>query len=118
MNIKLDKDYEIKTTLGTIREIERLFDMGFLDVLTKVFSMKLEEQLKFVYAGFKKANPNVDEDKFIELCEDNLGMGKLMEVIEEYIFALQFPGMSEEEVHKTMEKKLQRKTMLERLKSK
>lgn len=108
MNIKLDRDYEVKSTLGTIREIERIFDKSFLDVINGIASMKIEEQIKFIFAGVKKANPDMSESKFIELCEDHLGMGELMEYLEQYIFALQYPGLSEQEVQDKLEKKLKK----------
>ena len=108
MHIKLDKDYEVKTTLGTIREIERIFDKSFMDVINSITSMKIEEQIKFLFAGIKKADPQMSEEKFVELCEDHLGMGELMEYLEQYIFALQYPGLSEQEVQEKLEKKLQK----------
>jgi len=113
MNIKLDRNYEIKTTLGTIREIERLFGTGFLDVINKITTMKLDDQIKFIFAGVKKANPEISEAQFTELCEDHLGMGDLMDCLEEYIFALQYPGQSVEEVQEKLEKKLQRSKSLQ-----
>jgi len=116
MNIKLDKNYEVKSTLGTIREIERLFDKAFLDVVNSITSMKIEEQIRFLFAGVKKANPDMAENKFVELCEDYLGMGELMEYLEQYIFALQYPGLSEQEVQEKLEKKLQKNKDLQKVK--
>jgi 23S rRNA maturation-related 3'-5' exoribonuclease YhaM len=50
----------------------------------------------------------VELAQFIEVCEDNLGMGELMEYLEEYIFALQYPGLTEAEAQERLEKKLQK----------
>ena len=36
MYIRLDKDYEIKTTLGTIRDIERVFGKSFFEVVNSI----------------------------------------------------------------------------------
>jgi len=117
MNIKLDKNYDVKTTLGTIREIEKLFDKAFLDVINGIATMKIEEQIKFLFAGVKKANPDITEKKFMELCEDNVGMGQLMEYLEEYIFALQYPGLTEQEVQEKLEKKLQKNKAFGKMKN-
>ena len=107
MTIKLDKKYDVKTTLGTIREIEKTFKKGFFDIITDIASMQIDDQMRFLFAGVKKAGAEIDENKFIELCEDNIGIGELMEYIEQYIFALQYPGLSVEEVQQKLEKKLQ-----------
>jgi len=108
MYIKLDRDYEVKTTLGTIREIERLFDKSFFEVISDVGSMKVEEQIKLLYAGIRKANPSITEQAFSDLCDDHVGLGDFLEYLEKYIYALQYPGLSETEVQEKVEKKLQR----------
>ena len=118
MYIKLDREYEIKSTLGTIREIERMFNKAFFDVINGITSMKVEEQIKLLFAGVKKANPDIKENDFISLCEDHLGMGELMDYIEQYIFALQYPGLTEEEVQNKLEKKLARSKALAKDKGK
>ena len=118
MYIKLDREYEVKTTLGTIREIEKIFDKSFFEIVELAGTMKVEEQIKFLYAGVKKANPDMLEARFFELCEDNVGMGDLIEYLEKYILALQYPGLTEEEVHTKIEKKLQEAKALQKGKSK
>ncbi len=108
MIIKLDKDYEVKCTLGTIREIERMLGKGFFEILKNIAELTTEQQLKMLYAGVKKLNPDLGYEKFIVLCEDYLGMGDLMDCLEKYVYALQYPGLSEQEVQQKIEKKLQR----------
>ena len=107
MYIKLDRDYEVKTTLGAIREIERAFDNSFFEVINGVTNMKIEQQIKLLYIGVKKANPDMSEQRFNELCDDNLGLVELIEALEKYLVALQFSGLSESEVQEKLAKKSQ-----------
>ncbi|MDR1094568.1 MAG: hypothetical protein LBL66_10525 [Clostridiales bacterium] len=108
MYIKLDREYEVKATLGTIRDIERAFGKGFLELAGGIAKMTLDEQLKLLYVGARKANPGLSEEAFNAACEEHLGLGDLMEYLEKYMYALQYPGLSEEEVRERLEKKLER----------
>ncbi|MCL2860930.1 MAG: hypothetical protein FWE22_00745 [Firmicutes bacterium] len=114
MQIKLDKEYEVKTTLGTIREIEKSFNKPFIEVINSAVSMKVDEQIKLLFAGVKKANPSLDIKEFNDLCDDYISMGALMEYLEQYIFALQYPGMTEQEVQEKIEKKLLKHRKIEK----
>lgn len=113
MYIKLDKEYEVKTNLGTIREIERVFGKSFFEVVNSVSSMKVEDQIKLLYVGVRKAHSEITEEMFMTLCENSLGIGNLMEYLEKYFYALQYPGLTEEEVQERIEKKLQRNRQLQ-----
>jgi hypothetical protein len=108
MYIKLDKEYEVKTSLGTIRDIEKVFCKSFFEVVNGLTAMKVEEHVKLLYLGTKKANAELSEKVFAELCDNHVGLGDLMEYLEQYIFALQYPGLSEQEVQEKLEKKLKR----------
>ena len=113
MFIKLDKEYEVKTTLGTIRDIEKAFGKGFFDLVGGISKMTLDEQIKLLYVGARKADPELTEKAFAALCEEYLGIGDLMEYLEKYMYALQYPGLSEEEVRERIEKKLERNRELQ-----
>lgn len=108
MFIKLDKEYEVKTTLGTIRDVERVFGKSFFEVANAVTGMRVEEQIRLLYIGVRKTHPEMAEEAFAGLCENYLGIGDLMEYLEQYFYALQYPGLTEEEVRERVEKKLQR----------
>lgn len=112
MYITLDREYEAKTTLGTIRDIEKAFGKPFIEVVNAIAGMKVEEQIKLLYIGVKKKNPELTEEAFNVLCEDHLGIGDLMEYLERYFYALQYPGLSEQEVQEKIEKKLQKSRQL------
>lgn len=57
MYIRLDKDYEIKTTLGTIRDIERVFGKSFFEVVNSISGMNVEDQLKLLILERAKRIP-------------------------------------------------------------
>lgn len=107
MIVKAGMDYDVKCTLGTIKDIESKFNKSFYTLLSDVNKMTTTEQIKFLYVGVKRANSKIEEKEFIADCEDNLGLGNLSEYIEQYILELQYPGMAKDEIQKKLEKKLQ-----------
>ena len=113
MNIKLDKTYEVKTTLGTIRDIEKVFGKAFFELINDISKMKTDDQIKLLYVGVRRAHPELSEEEFNAKCEEYLGIGDLMELLEQYFYGLQYPGLSEEEVQERIEKKLQRNRELQ-----
>lgn len=113
MYIKLDREYEVKCNLGTIREIEKVFAKGFYEIMQGISALTTEQQLKMLFVGVKKATPSINFEGFLSLCEEYLGMGDLMEYLEKYLYALQYPGLSQEEVQQKIEKKLQKSRQLQ-----
>jgi|AGTN01.1.fsa_nt_gi hypothetical protein len=108
MIINLDKNYDLKCTLGAVKDIEAVFKTPFFTLAATIDKMSTTDQLKLLYVGFKRANPNVSENEFMDLCDEHLGLGDLMEYLETYLYALQYPGLSQEEVKAKIEKKIQR----------
>lgn len=113
MFIKLDKEYEIKCTLGTIKEIESRFNKPFLTLLGGLDKLTTSEQIKLLYVGARRADPSLSEEDFIAACDENLGLGSLSDYIEEYVLQLQYPGLTREEVQQKIEKKLARSRQLQ-----
>lgn len=107
MRITLDRDYEVKCTLGTIKEIEKTFGKPFFALISSLDKLTTTEQLKMLYIGAKKADDTLQEEYFISKCDDYLGLGALSEHIENYILQLQYPGMSSDEIQKKIQKKLE-----------
>lgn len=116
MYIKLDRDYELKCTLGTIRDIESKFGKPFFTLMGDLGQMTTTEQLKLLYVGAKKADPALTEADFITACEDNLGLGELADYLEQYVYELEYPGLTKEEVQDRIEKKLRRSQALRQAK--
>lgn len=106
MIIKLDKDYDVKCTLGTIKDIETRFSKPFYTLVSMLDKLTTTEQIKLLFVGAKRANANITENEFITACEDNLGLGELTEYLEQFVLQLQYPGLTNEEVQQKIEKKL------------
>ena len=106
MFIRLDRDYEVKCTLGTIKEIESKYNKSFYTVIGALDKMTVTEQLRLLYIGVKRADAGVREQQFFAVCDAYLGVGALTDYLEQFVFALQYPGLSREEVQQKIEKKL------------
>lgn len=107
MIIKIYREYEIKCTLGTIKDIENKFSKPFYTIIGGLDKMTTTEQIKLLYSGAKRADSSIVENDFVIACEENLGLGDLAENIEQFVLQLQYPGLSQEEVQQKIEKKLQ-----------
>ncbi|MDR1905395.1 MAG: hypothetical protein LBQ27_00560 [Clostridiales bacterium] len=114
MIIKLDRAYEVKCSLGTIRDIESAYDKSFFELVNDITKMKTEEQIKLLYIGAKKADNTLILKEFTDKCEEYMGLGDLMDYLEKYFYGLQYPGLSDEEVQNRIEKKLQKSRELQR----
>ena len=87
MIIKLDRDYEVKCTLGTIKEIEDRFGKPFLTIVAGLDKLTTSEQIRLLYIGAHRADQGLEENTFISACDDNLGLGTLTDYMEEYVDA-------------------------------
>lgn len=108
MIIKLDREYEVKCTLGTIRDIEAVFKRSFADIVSGIGKLTAGEQVKMLFIGAKKADPDLTEKDFTDKCDETLGLGDLTDYLEQFILQLQYPGKTEKEIREQIEKKLQR----------
>lgn len=108
MYITLDRDYEIKCTLGTIKDIETRFNKPFFTLVSGLDKLTSGEHIKLLYLGAKRADPNLSETAFTAACEDKLGLGELTDYLEQFVFQLQYPGLSGEEIQERLQKKLLR----------
>jgi len=115
MHIKLDKDYEVKTTLGTICDIEKTFGKGFFELAGEIGKMTTDQQIKLLYVGVRKAQPEIAEETFNTLCENHLGLGDMTDYLEQFILQLQYPGFSREEIQKKIEMKMKQAERLKGL---
>lgn len=106
MIMKLDKDYDVRCNLGTIRDIESIFGKPFFTLASQLDKLTTLEQIKLLYTGVKRADSTIREEEFVDACENNMGIGDLSEYIEQFLLQLQYPGLSKEEVQQKIEKKL------------
>ena len=49
MIIKLDREYEVKCTLGTIRDIEDSFKKSFVEIVSDIGKLSTREQMKMLF---------------------------------------------------------------------
>lgn len=106
MVIKLDREYEVKCTLGTIKDIETAFKKPFFTLAAELDKLNTTEQIKLLFAGVKRADPEVQQSQFISQCENCLGLGELTEYLEQFVLQIQYPGEAREEIQQRIEKKL------------
>ena len=101
MFIKInEEEFEIDTKLGTTFKIEEKFKKPYLKVLADIENLNAKEQINMLSCGLNKD----DEVRFKSALNEE-GLGKLSELLEEFIDALQYPGLTTEEIE---EKKLQK----------
>lgn len=82
--------YEIATTLRVAYEIQGMNNhKSYLDVFRDLDKMTIENQIDFIYAGYKVAVPSseplMDKVSFRNLCLDNLDLMEMMSIIKELI---------------------------------
>lgn len=106
MIIKLDREYEVKCTLGTIRDIEVAFKKPFVSLLENVATLTTSEQIRLLYAGVKRADKTVEEGEFRAACEDKLGLADLAEYLQQFALEIQYPSLPPEEAKEKLAKKL------------
>lgn len=106
MIIKLNRDYEVKCTLGTIKDLEGTFKKPFTALASELAHLTAGEQIKLLYAGVRRADASVREADFTAECEERLGLGELADYLEQFIYEIQYPNLTREEAKEKMEKKL------------
>lgn len=106
MVIRLDKDYQVKCTLGTIRDIENTFKKSFFKLASELDKLTCGEQIRLLYCGVKRADPDTEERAFVAACEDAMGLGELAEYLEQFVYEIQYPGLTREEAQERLGKKL------------
>lgn len=95
-----NEEFELNTKLGTTFRIEERFKRPYLNILSNIDILNAKDQLNLILCGLKKE----DETRFKEAINE-CGLGKLSEILEEFIDGLQYPGLSKEEIE---EKKLEK----------
>lgn len=93
-----NEEFDLNTKLGTTFKIEERFKKPYLNVITNIDNMKSKDQIDLLACGLEQ-----DDTKRLKEAFNNEGVGKLMEVMEQFIDGLQYPGLTEEEIN---EKKL------------
>lgn len=99
MLIKIkNEEFELNTKLGTTFKIEEKFKKPYLKVMQSIDNMTAKEQIEMLCCGINK-----EKEKDFKNAIYEKGFGELTEILEEFIEALQYPGLTKEEIE---EKKL------------
>lgn len=78
------KQYDLSTTLRVAYDVQKQHNhKSYVEILSNVDTMLLEEQIGIIYAAFKVANPfdakTITRDKFLETFLDNYTLKDLTE---------------------------------------
>lgn len=104
-----EKDFELNTKLGTTFRIEERFKKPYLRVLSEIENLTSKEQINLILCGLNK-----DEENEFKNAINEEGLGKLSEILEDFIDGLQYPGLTKEEIEeKKLEKVKKQKHMKE-----
>ncbi len=93
-----EEEFELNTKLGTTFKIEERFKKPYLKAIQNIDSMTAKEQIDMLCCGINK-----EEEKNFKNTIYEKGFGDLTDILEEFVEALQYPGLTKEEIE---EKKL------------
>lgn len=94
-------EYEFKTTIGTIKRIEKQMRKPFMKIASEVSELTFDELQTLIACGID--NPE-DKAKLKEDIDETMGLVGLMDLLEEFFEAIQFSGLTKEQIK---EKKLE-----------
>ena len=104
-----NEEFDVNTKLGTTYKIEERFKKPYLKVLLGADDLKAKEQIDMIACGL----PTDEATRFKKAAEE-IGLGELSEILEEFIDALQYPGLTSEAIEqKKLEKIAKQKHMKE-----
>lgn len=108
-----NEEIECVTTLRVAMNIQKKFRKPYLQVLSNIEELDLEEQIKILFCGIElgKDNNIIFED-FKNYVLDNIGLEQLENYLESFINSIQYPGLSEEEIEKKLIEKIEKQKKL------
>lgn len=105
-----NEEFDINTKLGATFKIEERFKKPYLKVLLGADDLKAKEQIDMIACGLSSQ----DEVVRFKKAAEEIGLGELSEILEEFIDALQYPGLTSEAIEqKKLEKIAKQKHMKE-----
>ncbi len=111
MLIKInEEEFDFNTKLGAAFKIEERFKKPYIKAITGVEEMRLKEQIDLLSCGLETQ----EDIKRLKEVLENDGFGNLMDVLEQFIDGLQYPGLTEDEI---VEKKLEKVKRQKKLKA-
>lgn len=104
-----NEEFDLNTKLGATFKIEEKFKKPYLSIIGNIDNLSAKEQINLVACGLNKE----DENRFKEAISES-GIGGLMDVLEQFIDGLQYPGLTSEEIEqKKLEKIAKQKHLKE-----
>lgn len=107
-----DKEFECVTTLRVCMQIQAEFRKPYMKVLGEIEELDIREQIKILFCGIKlgKDKDKIDFEGFIDLIADSqkYGLDGFSEDLERFVNAIQYPGLSEEEIEKKLKAKAEK----------
>lgn len=106
------KEFELRTTLGTVKLIEREFNReSIIKIIERAENMSAEDLIKLIKPAVKKE----EQQEFVSLLEENYGIGEAYELIGEYVEQLMYPGKTKEEIKEIQEINLKKQKSLNKV---
>lgn len=94
------KEFELIEKLETALFIQKRFSKPFLQVAKSIGNMSVEELVSFLTCGLR-ANI-MPTDEFKQLVLENMGLADLYDAVSALTMAIQYPGLTEEEIEKKL----------------
>jgi len=92
-------EIELSEKLNTALNIQKAFaNKPFIEVARGIGKMKIEDLITFLVCALKPGQ--MTTQAFRDLVMENVGMGDLFEHVGNLIQAIQYPGLTEEEIEK------------------
>lgn len=88
-------EYEFKTTIGTIKRIEKEIKKPFMEIATGINNLTFDELQNVIACGIDNKEERV---KLKEDIDDTMGLVALMDILEEFFEAIQFSGLTKEQI--------------------
>ena len=89
-------EVELSEKLNTALQVQKRFGKPYLKAIKEISNFSVEELVGFLTCGLKGMKP----DEFKELIIENCGLSQLYDFVSNLAMAIQYPGLSEEEIEK------------------
>jgi len=93
-------EIELCEKLETGALIQKRFSKPFLQVAKNIVNMTIEELESFLACGLRANVMTLDE--FKKLIHENMGLAELYDAVSGLTTAIQYPGLTEEEIEKKL----------------
>lgn len=108
-----NEEIECVTTLRVAMNIQKKFRKPYLQILSNIEELDLEEQIKILFCGIELGKDNsISFEDFKNYVLDNIGLEQLENYLESFINSIQYPGLSEEEIEKKLIEKIEKQKKL------